>query len=170
MGARLPLGIRVPSRMPFSGRSASTTLVRFTTTAAEGGTGAAAGAAGLVEAGIEDAGVLPLLSVFIFTAAPVGTAVSGIPVRIYREEELLFYSSVVSLPKDPMLLFQKELTPKQTQAQKGRLPLVEIFLMLNDAIFTSNAPLTMKTIVRLIMNYLSIDIFQSHITLTINYP
>ena len=46
MGARLPLGMRVPSRTPLSGRSASTTLVRFTTTAAEGDTGTAAGAAG----------------------------------------------------------------------------------------------------------------------------
>ena len=41
-----PLGIRLPSRMPFSGRSTSITLVFFTTTAAEGGTGAGVGTAG----------------------------------------------------------------------------------------------------------------------------
>ena len=41
-----PLGIRFPSRMPFSGRSTSITLVFFTTTAAVGGTGTAMGAAG----------------------------------------------------------------------------------------------------------------------------
>ena len=44
MGARLPLGIRLPSSTPFSGRSASITLVFLTATAAVGGTGTEAGA------------------------------------------------------------------------------------------------------------------------------
>ena len=34
---------------------------------------------------------------------------SGIPTRVYRGEEQVFYSSVVYLPKDPIRLFQKEL-------------------------------------------------------------
>lgn len=34
---------------------------------------------------------------------------SGIPTRVYNGEELTFYASVVSLPKDPMILFKNEL-------------------------------------------------------------
>jgi AraC-like DNA-binding protein len=34
---------------------------------------------------------------------------SGIPTRVYHGDELTFYSSVVSLPKDPIILFKNEL-------------------------------------------------------------
>ena len=34
---------------------------------------------------------------------------SGIPVRIYRGDRQVFFSSVVSLPKDPMAIYQKDI-------------------------------------------------------------
>ena len=34
---------------------------------------------------------------------------SGIPVRLYKNEQMLFYHSVVNLPQDPVLLPQKDI-------------------------------------------------------------
>ena len=45
---------------------------------------------------------------FVYLCTVAGN-LSGVPVRLYRNDQLLFYHSVVNLPKDPIQLAQKEI-------------------------------------------------------------
>lgn len=60
---------------------------------------------------------------------------SGIPIRLYRNDELIFYHSLVNLPKDPMSLYKKEIFDVKTHLGYYVTPIFNYYGIVN---FNSN--------------------------------
>jgi hypothetical protein len=44
----------------------------------------------------------------IYLCTAIGN-LSGIPIRIYKNDERIFYYALVDLPKDPMIVYQNDI-------------------------------------------------------------